>query len=51
MQLIVFQLINAYDIEIGILLSLHIKIENKEVIIINLYGPNKKDDIVIFREL
>ena len=45
-------MINVYEIEIGMLLSLqsHVKIGKKEVIIINIFGLNK-DDIDIFRKL
>ena len=44
------QILNTFEIEIGRVLAVHVRIENKEVFIINVYGPNK-DDIDIFCKL
>ena len=39
-----------YEIEIARLLAVKINIDNKEIIVINIYGPNK-DNITLFQKL
>jgi tmRNA-binding protein len=44
------QVLNTFEIYIGREFALYVRIENKEVFIINVYIPNK-DDIDIFHKL
>lgn len=39
-----------YEIVIGRMLAVQAKIENKQIIIINIYGPNR-DDMMFFKNL
>ena len=44
------KLIETYELEIGRLLAVKCKIEDKEIVLINIYGPNK-DEIDLFQKL
>ena len=42
-----FNFVSYTDIVVGRLQALHLNIENKDIIFINIYGPNKDDPIIL----
>ena len=42
-----FNFVSYTDIVVGRLQALHLTIENKDIIFINIYGPNKDDPIIL----
>lgn len=43
-------IMKIYEIVIGRMLAIQVNIENKQIIIVNIYGPNK-DDMMFFQKL